>query len=329
MPRLVPAQSFLIPVHSATKGHNVHRLAVERHVFPAPRLSKRKYAFLWSHSTGFNKESMHPAMRAFVQYLRRDPRFDDTDVDLVAWDARNHGDSARVNAGALHPDFGWFDNAMDTFQVTQHLELRKNHDTLFGVGHSLGATSMLLCEQFFPKTFDGLSLIEPVMRKELAPWPVREKYPEMASKKRRDTWPSREECFKQFSQRSFWKRFDPEVLQLYVDYGMVETDEGSLTLKTPKTEEFQIYDHQAYATISAYASLRSLSIPLHLIYARESELSALRAKDKESIMNQNAQISFELVEGSHMVLNEAPKELAPSIASILQRDLFTSTNSGL
>lgn len=74
----------------------------------------------------------------------------------------------------------------------------------------------LLCEQFFPKTFDGLALIEPVMRKELAPLPVREKYPEMASKKRRDTWPSREECLKQLAQRPFWKRFDPEVLQLYV-----------------------------------------------------------------------------------------------------------------
>lgn len=104
MPRLVPAQSFLIPVHSATRGHNIHRLAVEKHIFPAPSSRKRRFAFLWSHSTGFHKESLHPAMRAFVQYLRKDQRFDDADLNLVAWDARNHGDSARVNAGTVHPD---------------------------------------------------------------------------------------------------------------------------------------------------------------------------------------------------------------------------------
>lgn len=47
----------------------------------------------------------------------------------------------------------------------------------------------------------------------------------------------------------------------------------------------------------------------------------------ELITSQSQHISFELVEGSHMVLNETPKELAPSIASILQRGVLQRTKA--
>lgn len=104
MPRLEPFESYCIPVHPATEGHDVHRLSVERHVFPAPKPSKRSMAFLFSHSNGFNKETLHPTMREFVRHLRSVASLDETSFTLVAWEARNHGDSARLNAGKLRPD---------------------------------------------------------------------------------------------------------------------------------------------------------------------------------------------------------------------------------
>ncbi|ORZ01065.1 Alpha/Beta hydrolase protein [Syncephalastrum racemosum] len=327
MPRLEPAESYIIPVHPATEGHDVHRLAVERHVFPAPKSTKRSMAFLWSHSNGFNKETLHPTMREFVKHLRNDAALDETSFTLVAWEARNHGDSARLNADKLRSDYTWFDNVMDTLQVVEQLELKKKYDCLIGVGHSFGATSMLVCEFFHPKTFDGLCLIEPVIRKTIDPVPVRAKYPTMATKKRRDTWPSREECLKQLAPRPFWKRFDPEVLQLYVDYGMYETTEGTIALKTPKMEEFRIFDVQSYANITGYSSLRSLSIPVHIIYALGSDF--LKPENKEDILEKSQQITLEFVEGSHMVPNEKPKDMAPHIAQIVERVLSASPRAKL
>lgn len=51
-------------------------------------------------------------------------------------------------------------------------------------------TVRLLCEFFYPRTFDGLCLIEPVIGDNIDDVVVREQYPTMASAKRRDTWDS-------------------------------------------------------------------------------------------------------------------------------------------
>jgi hypothetical protein len=75
------------------------KIATDLHVFPSVEKADKKIAFLFSHSNGFNKESLHPHMRPLKDHIRSLKEFDRTDVHIVAWDARNHGDSARVNEG--------------------------------------------------------------------------------------------------------------------------------------------------------------------------------------------------------------------------------------
>jgi hypothetical protein len=75
------------------------KIATDLHVFPSVEKADKKIAFLFSHSNGFNKESLHPLMRRLKDHIRSLKEFDRTDVHIVAWDARNHGDSARVNEG--------------------------------------------------------------------------------------------------------------------------------------------------------------------------------------------------------------------------------------
>ena len=57
--------------------------------------------------------------------------------------------------------------------------------------YSLLSVHRLVCEFFFPKTFDGICLIEPVIGSNIDDVEVRAKYPTMASYKRRDTWDSK------------------------------------------------------------------------------------------------------------------------------------------
>ncbi|KAF7721799.1 hypothetical protein EC973_004124 [Apophysomyces ossiformis] len=130
-----------IPVSPRTEGYKVQQLAVELHRFPAPKARHQKWAFVWSHCNGFHKEIFHPVMRRLRDHMRTQSQYDHIDLDFVAWDARNHGDSARLNEGTFLDSYTWFDNAMDTLQVIEHFEL-KEYDALFGVGHSFGATSM-------------------------------------------------------------------------------------------------------------------------------------------------------------------------------------------
>ncbi|KAG2225786.1 hypothetical protein INT45_011454 [Circinella minor] len=319
MPRLIPTLSRVIPVHQATHGYKVQKLAVEKHVFPAPKATTQKYAFLWSHSNGFNKETLHPLMRHFLNHLRSQSHFDTIDIEFVAWEARNHGDSARLNDGTFLDRYNWFDNVMDTKQVIDTFELNIGYDKFIGVGHSFGATSMLVCEFFFPKTFDGLCLIEPVIGGNIDDVEIRAQYPTMSSKNRRDTWANREECFQKLSPRPFWKKFDPEVLNLYIDYGMYETPDGKYTLKCPKTQEFHLFDIQSYARTTGYRSLPTLSIPVHMIYAFGSPF--LLPEHVTDITSKSPLITVEHIEGTHMVPNENPKGMAPHIAKIVNRVL--------
>ncbi|KAI8141117.1 Alpha/Beta hydrolase protein [Fennellomyces sp. T-0311] len=327
MPRLIPTLTRFIPVHAATEGYKVQKLCVEKHVFPATKPANQKFAFLWSHSNGFNKETLHPVMRNFLNHLRDQPKFESVDIDFIVWEARNHGDSARANEGTFSERYNWFDNVMDTKQVIDTMGLNSDYHKFFGVGHSFGATSMLVCEFFFPKTFDGLCLIEPVIGDNIDDHAVRAKYPTMASYKRRDTWDSKDDCYNKLAPRPFWNKFDPEVLRLYVDYGMYETAEGKVTLKCPKMQEFHIFDSQTYCRATGYHSLPTLSIPVHMIYALGSPF--LLPENVPDITGKSRHITVEHVEGTHMVPNERPKEMAPHIAKIVDRVLAASNTSKL
>lgn len=98
---------------------------------------------------------------------------------------------------------------MDTKQVIDHYELNTSYDQFIGVGHSFGATSMyvntpstidtrinpfffrILVEYYYPKTFSGLVVIEPVMSDMMFPEEIRENNPLLNAIRRRDEWPSR------------------------------------------------------------------------------------------------------------------------------------------
>lgn len=127
----------------------------------------------------------------------------------------------------------WSDNAMDTKQVIDEFQLNTEYDQLIGVGHSFGATSMyvfffyhihqhdltcyrILCEYYYPGTFNALCVIEPVMSSVMYDGEIKEQFPILASRKRRDEWPSFEDCYKSLASRGFFKLLHPEVLELYV-----------------------------------------------------------------------------------------------------------------
>ena len=103
MPRLVPTLTTDIPVSPATPLSNVQRLVVEKHEFSAPTQPvNSKIAFIFSHANGFHKEMLHPLMKMTIEAFRKQQQYNQTQFDFYAFDARNHGDSARLNDGNVH-----------------------------------------------------------------------------------------------------------------------------------------------------------------------------------------------------------------------------------
>lgn len=100
--RLLPTKTTTIGVHPGTLGYQVQKLVVEQHCFRAPHQpALRNVALLFSHCNGFNKETMHPLIRRVVAGIHQQDQYKQTDLSVFAWDARSHGDSARLNEGTF------------------------------------------------------------------------------------------------------------------------------------------------------------------------------------------------------------------------------------
>ncbi|KAI7870002.1 Alpha/Beta hydrolase protein [Spinellus fusiger] len=303
MSYLVPTSTHIIPVSPKSRGYDIQKLSVDKHVFSSPKTTTRTFAFLWSHSTGFHKESLHTLMKSHLKTLREDSNYDHTEVHYVSWDARSHGDSARLNENTFFKEYSWMDNAMDIQQVIQMMKLDKNYDNFIGIGHSFGATSMLLLEYIYPNTFDGLCVIEPVLASGVLDVATRSKSQFFDSIKRRDTWPSKELALSSLKGGAFWKTFHPEVLENYVNYGMYDSEDGTVKLKCPKEEEYKIFVEGYYSISIAYNSLVLISIPLcHIICTKSTFITP----EYIPIASQKDLIMVEKVEGGHMVPNEDP-----------------------
>ncbi|KAI8083053.1 Alpha/Beta hydrolase protein [Halteromyces radiatus] len=320
MPRLIPTETKVIKVHPGTLGYQIQQLVVEKHCFKAPQQpAQQKLALLFSHSNGFNKETLHPLIRRLVAGIREQVRYQHTDLCVYAWDARTHGDSARLNEGTFSETYNWFDHALDTQQVIRSLDLHTGYDGVFGIGHSFGATAMLLLEYMFPQTFTGICAIEPVLSSDILDTELRAQLPILASLKRRDTWPDRESCYKSLVHRDFWKIFDPEVMQLYVDYGLYETPDGTVKLKTPKEEEYHVFNVSSYATLTAYNSIRALRTPVQFVFASSSVYVTIDPLELPNFNREFANVN--MVEGTHMVPNENPQLMVPEILALMDRAL--------
>ena len=99
-------------------------------------------ALAFAHAAGFCRGTWAPVIED-LHY----------DGSTVAWDHRAHGGSA---VPSLPID--WWDTARDTLAV-----LADSRPPIVGVGHSLGAASLLMAEILSPGTFAAIVAIEPIV----------------------------------------------------------------------------------------------------------------------------------------------------------------------
>ncbi|CAG8648404.1 16521_t:CDS:2, partial [Gigaspora rosea] len=140
--------------------------------------------------------------------------------DMWTLDCSNHGDSAMLNQDILPEKFVWSDFARDILQLKTNYWCR--------------AFIRLMAETFRPGTLASILVIEPILR------PTVLKVFELTHTtvtKRRDKWPDREAAHANFSKSKFFQSWDPEMLNLYVQYGLYELPSGKVTLKCSKDQE--------------------------------------------------------------------------------------------
>lgn len=166
----------------------------------------------------------------------------------VAPDLRGHGDSPSPACR----DFDWRSLAADVLAVVEGLGFHRPA----AIGHSSGATALLLAEQARPGTFAVLYCYEPIIvatERPLGRDP--DSWLAEGARQRRDTFASSNEAFEHYRRKPPLSQLDPTVLRLYVHHGLEHTDAGILRLKCRPEDEATVYEmataHDCFGRLSA------------------------------------------------------------------------------
>jgi pimeloyl-ACP methyl ester carboxylesterase len=289
-----------------TSGHDRHRPRQVRCTTP-DGVGITAYDFGGSgddlmlvHATGFCAEVFGPLARGLAD------RYHCWGVDL-----RAHGRSDRPVDG----DFAWSGFATDVLSVIEHLALERP----LGFGHSCGGAAVLLAEEARPGTFKALYCFEPVVMDHPIGQAAFQQNPlSVGARRRRETFPSAEDAFVNFSTKPPFADLDPEVLELYVESGfeLIPKDEGgdgrAIRLRCRRHDEAEIYAHGA--SHGAFGHLKEIGCQVTLCCGEQTDAFGLPFIEADA-----AQISRSRVEVVPGVGHFGPLQQPDLVASSVDR----------
>jgi hypothetical protein len=136
--------------------------------------------------------------------------------------------------------------------------------------------------------------------------------PAGATRDRRATFPDREAALKHFRLRKVFKRFDPECLRDYVEFGTVEADDGVRLRYDPVVET------RIYRTIphDLYRLRGKLTVAAGFMVGRDS---ALVSPADLGYMKRAFRMHFSRVEGGHLFPFQFPRATAVKLHALIRR----------
>jgi pimeloyl-ACP methyl ester carboxylesterase len=194
---------------------------------------------------------------------------------------------------------------------------------IVGVGHSLGAVISLLAAAPDPGLFSAVVAVDPLVftgahslfwgtvkavglggRISLV----------RGARRRRELWSDRGEARTSYSSKKVFTSWDPEVLDDYLDAGMVDLPQGGVRLRYPREWEARIF---AAAPHDLWAQLRNVSVPTLFVQGEHSDtfLDAARTRVEREVPGSRTVV---IEDSSHFVPMERPRKLARVIAEFLE-----------
>ncbi len=199
------------------------------------------------HATGFCKETWGPVADSLGG--RR----------FIALDQRGHGDS-----DTPEPPIDWWDVGRDVLAVE---EARRLGPSAVGLGHSSGATALLLAEVLQRSTFRGLVLVEPVV----FPGPAfraEENLMSAQALRRRSSFSSAQEALESFRGRGPFAGWAEEVLLAYVEHGFHRrADQWELKCSLETEAEF----YRGATALGLWGRLGEVTCPVLLVSGEGSD----------------------------------------------------------
>jgi pimeloyl-ACP methyl ester carboxylesterase len=177
------------------------------------------------HATGFHGRCWTPLAESLTG-----------EFSVWSVDQRGHGASGKSPGGR----YDWSLFVADLLAVVDTI----GGGPWRGGGHSMGGAILLMAEAKQPGTFASLCCYEPVVIPPVGPGrdpfqgvPLAE-----LARKRRPGFPSRQAALENFRAKPPFDRFDAQALEAYVEYGLIDQPDGSVTLACAREDEASVFE---------------------------------------------------------------------------------------
>ena len=290
---------------------NPHRITIgpeDAHIALARWGEDGKPPALLMHGTGFVAEVWDDVARELER-----------DYTVYALDRRGHGDSHKPAADRYH----FQDFAEDVCRVIETLDL----SDIYGIGHSAGATDLLLAAKLMPARFSRLFVMEPTVMDPRAAKPDSTSLSEFATGavlgvlRRRAEFDSAEDVFQRYRVASAFAKWTENSLRAYIQHGFAALADGKVRLRcTPEIESAvlrpifeameQVYTGDARG--NPFAWLSEINCPVRVATAEHSwSIYKEMASRAVALMPAASRWNFDGV--GHSVAQEAPERVLQAL----------------
>ncbi|KAB0626614.1 alpha/beta hydrolase [Acinetobacter gandensis] len=210
-----------------------------------------------------------------------------------------------------------------TQQVIDSIVRQSQGRKVIGLGHSLGSVLTFQAALQRPELFEQILMIDPpmIMGKEALALHIAKilklkmvdaMSPAGLSKRRRDHWESREQAAELLRPKGFYKNFDEDCFQAYIDYALMDDlERGGVELTISRDDEVQIFRTNPSLWWLPQAKPK---IPVQLLIA---EQGPFLPRKFPQMVEKKFGASFKVVSGSHMFPLEKPDETVEIIKMML------------
>lgn len=250
------------------------------------------------HAIGFLPRLWHPVARELAGSFR-----------VVAPYICDYRDSDPEDGG-----LSWKQIAADLVSFCRRLDLVRP----YVAGHSMGGAVAAIAAGAFGMEAEKMVLIEPIILSEAYyTFETGVEDPPLASKsiKRRNHWRNRDEARQYLESKPLFQWWDKEVLELYIQYGMVEANDGGLSLAChPRREASLFMGSREYNPWPVIALVSCPVLVLEGEYTENKGFIDFR-KVAETLPNGRYHV---VPDSSHLIPMEKPRETASLISGFFE-----------
>jgi pimeloyl-ACP methyl ester carboxylesterase len=239
------------------------------------------------HATGFNPWLWHPIARKLEGTFR-----------IIAPFFCDHRGTDPQKGG-----LGWNILASDLVGLCRKLKIKKP----LMVGHSMGGGVCVLAHDLVPDMAEKMILIEPILLPEhryLKPIALEEHPLARQALRRKNHWKNLEEAEAYLRSKPLFHRWDQEMLELYLQYGLTSGPDGGLKLACSPRGEAAIF--MGGAAKNPWPLLPNIACPVLILEGGNSESRSLLNLKKAAELLPKGEYQ-RVPEAGHLIPMEKPQ----------------------